>query len=82
MESSTRLAAKVGTEDGQTVLVCNGRVVVFRSGTHPTLSDLEAMALVALRLQPGEKVLQILQKAQDAGRTLLQTSSMVGVLPS
>ena len=67
-EETRALAVAAGCEDAAVAVITNGRVVSLPRGSQLTSGDLQVMAHVAMRLQPGERVLDILTAAQSAAR--------------
>lgn len=64
-----RIHAALGMSQGQHGVVCNGRVVTVPHGHIVSSEEFQLMQYVAMSLQPGSKVLEIILQAQEHGRT-------------
>lgn len=70
----SRIQAALGSAAGQHSVVTNGRMVAVPPGRAVTPEEFQLMQYVAMNLQPGSKVLGIIQDAQESGRTSLNST--------
>ena len=66
-----RIQAAAGVSQGQHAVITNGRLVIVPNGRLLTPEEFQLMNYVAMHLQPGKKVLEIILEAQEIGRTAM-----------